>query len=40
MCGAGGKKEDAYFDESGIRYISGRQKEMLLVPRRAANIEP
>lgn len=33
-------EEDAYFDESGIRYISGRQKEMLLVPRRAANIEP
>jgi Xaa-Pro aminopeptidase len=33
-------EEDAYFDESGVRYIGGRQKEMLLVPRRAPNIEP
>ncbi|WP_332855348.1 M24 family metallopeptidase [Duganella sp. S19_KUP01_CR8] len=26
-------EEDAYFDQAGIRYISGRQKELLLVPR-------
>ncbi|TFW18044.1 M24 family metallopeptidase [Duganella callida] len=32
-------EEDAYFDESGIRYINGRQKELLLLPRRAPNVE-
>jgi Xaa-Pro aminopeptidase len=31
-------EEDAYFDESGVRYINGRQKEMLLIPRRANSI--
>lgn len=26
-------EEDAYFDESGIRYLDGRQKSMYLIPR-------
>ncbi len=33
-------EEDAYFDQAGIRYIGGRQKELLLVPRRAPHLEP
>ena len=33
-------EEDAYFDQAGIRYIGGRQKELYLVPRRAPNLEP
>jgi Xaa-Pro aminopeptidase len=32
-------EEDAYFDESGVRYINGRQKELFLLPRRAPNVE-
>ncbi|MES3021437.1 MAG: M24 family metallopeptidase [Pseudomonadota bacterium] len=31
-------EEDGYFDESGFRYISGRQKHIHLLPRPAANI--
>ncbi|PWF43156.1 M24 family metallopeptidase [Massilia glaciei] len=31
-------EEDGYFDESGFRYISGRQKKIHLLPRPAANI--
>jgi len=27
-------EEDAYFDQAGVRYIGGRQQELLLVPRR------
>jgi len=26
-------EEDGYFDESGFRYIDGRQKEFILIPR-------
>ena len=26
-------EEDAYFDESGVRYIDGRQTELMLIPR-------
>lgn len=26
-------EEDAYFDENGVRYIDGRQTELLLIPR-------
>ena len=33
-------EEDAYFDQAGVRYIGGRQKELHLVPRRAPNMEP
>jgi Xaa-Pro aminopeptidase len=32
-------EEDAYFDESGVRYIAGRQKQLLLLPRPAITIE-
>jgi len=32
-------EEDAYFDESGIRYIDDRQKQLLLLPRRAPSVE-
>ncbi|MYM31970.1 M24 family metallopeptidase [Duganella sp. CY15W] len=32
-------EEDAYFDESGVRYINGRQKTLLLLPRRAPSVE-
>lgn len=32
-------EEDAYFDASGVRYIDGRQKQLLLLPRRTATIE-
>ena len=30
-------EEDAYFDETGFRYIDGRQKELILVPKLIAN---
>lgn len=33
-------EEDAYFDQAGIRYIGGRQKDLLLVPRHAPHLEP
>ena len=26
-------EEEAYFDENGVRYINGRQKDFLLIPR-------
>jgi len=32
-------EEDAYFDESGVRYINGRQKTLFLLPRRAPSVE-
>jgi Xaa-Pro aminopeptidase len=32
-------EEDAYFDASGIRYINGRQKQLLLLPRPSQSIE-
>jgi Xaa-Pro aminopeptidase len=32
-------EEDAYFDASGIRYINGRQKQLLLLPRPAQSVE-
>lgn len=32
-------EEDAYFDESGVRYIDGRQKQLLLLPRRSPSVE-
>ncbi len=41
----GGKKikimleEDGYFDREGFRYIDGRQKELLLIPRDLAKVE-
>ncbi|MDX2046112.1 MAG: M24 family metallopeptidase [Chitinophagaceae bacterium] len=31
-------EEDGYFDESGFRYINGRQKEIYLIPRIKANL--
>lgn len=31
-------EEDGYFDESGFRYIGGRQKEIYLIPRANKNI--
>jgi hypothetical protein len=30
-------EEDGYFDENGFRYIDGRQTELLLIPKQAAN---
>lgn len=30
-------EEDGYFDESGFRYIGGRQKEIYLIPRKMSN---
>jgi Xaa-Pro aminopeptidase len=32
-------EEDGYYDESGFRYISGRQKEIYLIPRVQANVK-
>jgi Xaa-Pro aminopeptidase len=32
-------EEDAYFDASGVRYINGRQKQLLLLPRPAPSVE-
>ena len=32
-------EEDAYFDASGVRYISGRQKQLLLLPRPSPSVE-
>lgn len=32
-------EEDAYFDASGVRYIDGRQKQLLLLPRRSPAVE-
>lgn len=32
-------EEDAYFDASGVRYIDGRQKQLLLLPRRSPTVE-
>jgi Xaa-Pro aminopeptidase len=32
-------EEDAYFDESGVRYIDGRQKSLFLLPRRSPSVE-
>jgi Xaa-Pro aminopeptidase len=31
-------EEDGYFDGSGFRFISGRQKEIYLIPRRSGNL--
>jgi hypothetical protein len=31
-------EEDGYFDGSGFRYISGRQKEIYLIPRKNGNL--
>jgi Xaa-Pro aminopeptidase len=31
-------EEDGYYDESGFRYIGGRQKELLLIPRKKSVI--
>jgi Xaa-Pro aminopeptidase len=31
-------EEDGYFDESGFRYINGRQKEIYAIPRKHINI--
>lgn len=31
-------EEDGYFDESGFRYIGGRQKEIYLIPRSSKNV--
>jgi Xaa-Pro aminopeptidase len=33
-------EEDAYFDETGIRYINGRQKQIFVLPRPAPSIDP
>jgi Xaa-Pro aminopeptidase len=32
-------EEDAYFDESGVRYINGRQKSIFLLPRPSPSVE-
>ncbi|NYE60826.1 Xaa-Pro aminopeptidase [Duganella sp. 1224] len=32
-------EEDAYFDASGIRFINGRQKQLLLLPRPSPSVE-
>jgi hypothetical protein len=31
-------EEDGYYDESGFRYIGGRQKEIYLIPRKSSTI--
>ena len=31
-------EEDGYYDESGFRFINGRQKKLLLIPRPLSNI--
>jgi Xaa-Pro aminopeptidase len=31
-------EEDGYYDETGFRYIGGRQKELLLIPRKKSSI--
>lgn len=31
-------EEDGYYDEKGFRFISGRQKEIYLIPRRSVNL--
>jgi hypothetical protein len=31
-------EEDGYFDGSGFRFISGRQKEIYLIPRKSSNL--
>lgn len=31
-------EEDGYFDEKGFRYINGRQKKLLMIPRATASI--
>lgn len=31
-------EEDGYFDETGFRYINGRQKEIYLIPRRSSAV--
>jgi hypothetical protein len=30
-------EEDGYFDQSGFRYINGRQKQLYLIPRVVGN---
>jgi len=30
-------EEDGYFDETGFRYIDGRQTELILLPRNHGN---
>ena len=30
-------EEDAYFDQGGVRYIDGRQTELILIPRPDTN---
>ena len=30
-------EEDGYYDETGFRYIDGRQTELILIPRPSAN---
>jgi Xaa-Pro aminopeptidase len=32
-------EEDAYFDASGVRYINGRQRQLLLLPRPSLSVE-
>ena len=32
-------EEDGYFDETGFRYIDGRQTELILIPRPIANVK-
>ena len=30
-------EEDGYFDSNGFRYIDGRQRELILIPKPASN---
>ncbi len=32
-------EEDAFFDEAGVRYIHGRQKDILLIPRQISHLK-